>query len=160
MTEGSVSASTARTCNGCTMCCKLVASPELNKPCGTWCPLCDIGEGCREYTNRPLSCQTFRCMWLADPEGVPADFRPDKVKAIIVISNDEVTPAVFCDRPPTMAFRKWLDTLSHTRRVLLMNSRGMATSLIEKGQEIEVESEMVDINTMRWHPKRGKMRSG
>jgi hypothetical protein len=93
-------------------------------------------------------------MWLADVEGVPEDFRPDKVKAIIVISNDKVTPAVFCDRPPAGAFRRWLHALSYSRRVLLMNARGMATGLIERGRETELESEMLDINTMRWHRKR------
>jgi len=148
-----MSTSTERACDDCTLCCKLVASPELNKPCGTWCHLCEIGVGCREYAGRPPSCQTFRCMWLADLEGVPEDFRPDKVRAIIVISNDKVTPAVFCDRPPAAAFRRWLEALSYTRRVLLMNSRGMATSLIEKGRETELESEMLDINSMRWNRK-------
>ena len=93
-------------------------------------------------------------MWLADVEGVPTDFRPDKVMAIIVISNDKVTPAVFCDRPPAGAFRRWLHALSHTRRVLLMNSRGMATTLLERGRETELESEMLDINSMRWHKRK------
>jgi hypothetical protein len=92
-------------------------------------------------------------MWLADLEGVPEEFRPDKVKAIIVISNDGVTPAVFCDRPPAGPFRRWLEMQSYSRRILLMNSQGMATRLIENGKESEVESEMVDINTMRWSPK-------
>ena len=149
---------TERGCDGCTMCCKVVAIPELDKPCGTWCKTCDIGAGCREYAVRPPICQSFRCMWLADPDGIPEDFRPDKVKAVIIISNDEVTPAVFCDRPPAKGFRRWLSALSYTRRVLLMNSRGMATKLIENGRETEVESEMVDANTMRWNPKSEKKR--
>jgi hypothetical protein len=42
---------------------------------------------------------------------------------------------------------------SYSRRILLMNSQGMATHLIEKGKVLEVESEMVDIDTMRWTPK-------
>jgi hypothetical protein len=92
-------------------------------------------------------------MWLADPGGIPEGFRPDKVKAIIVISNDGATPAVFCDRPPAGDFRHWLDMHSYTRRILLMNSRGMATALIVNGQESEVETERVDINTMRWNLK-------
>ena len=92
-------------------------------------------------------------MWLADPDGVPEDFRPDRVKAIIVISNDEVTPAVFCDRPPAGTFRRWLDLHSSRRRILLMDGRGMAAKLILNGKEIEVESEMIDINTMRWDEK-------
>jgi hypothetical protein len=99
-------------------------------------------------------------MWLADVEGVPIEFRPDKVKAIIVISNDKVTPAVFCDRPPTGAFRRWLHALSHTRRVLLMDSKGMANTLIEKGQESELESEMLDINSMRWRKKKSGVGPG
>jgi hypothetical protein len=142
-----------RTCDGCTLCCKLVASPELDKPCGTWCALCEIGVGCREYAARPPSCRNFRCMWLADPDGVPEGFRPDKVKAVIVMSNDEVTPAIFCDRTPTGAFRRWLEMHSYARRILLMNSRGVATKLIVSGKEYEVDSERIDINTMRWNPK-------
>jgi len=47
----------------------------------------------------------------------------------------------------------WEKARTKRRHILLMNSRGMATHLMKKGKEHEVESKMVDINTMRWSPK-------
>lgn len=62
------------------MCCKLTFVPEINKPVNTWCPKCEIGEGCKEYETRPDSCKSYRCIWLSG--GLSLDMRPDKCKVL------------------------------------------------------------------------------
>ncbi|OGD84180.1 hypothetical protein A2572_03465 [Candidatus Collierbacteria bacterium RIFOXYD1_FULL_40_9] len=52
------------TCNGCTLCCKLLAIPELKKPLNTSCQFCAVGVGCNIYPNRPLSCRKFNCLYI------------------------------------------------------------------------------------------------
>lgn len=67
-------------CGNCTLCCKLTAVPELNKPAGSWCKHCKAGKGCTIYDDRPESCKNFRCVWLTG--GLPPELRPDKSRVI------------------------------------------------------------------------------
>lgn len=50
-----------RTCDGCTMCCKLLDIEVIAKPRGQWCPNCDKKRGCKIYETRPTPCRTFFC---------------------------------------------------------------------------------------------------
>lgn len=50
-----------RSCEGCTLCCKLMAVEPLNKPRAVWCAHCDQKSGCRIYAERPEACRTFYC---------------------------------------------------------------------------------------------------
>ena len=47
---------TARACGNCSLCCKLLAIAELNKPIDTWCPHARPGRGgCSIYPDRPTN---------------------------------------------------------------------------------------------------------
>lgn len=50
-----------RSCEGCTLCCKLMEVEPLGKPRAEWCPHCDQKAGCRIYEERPEACRTFYC---------------------------------------------------------------------------------------------------
>jgi len=65
-----------RVCGECTLCCKLPAVPEFNKPTGEWCRYCNPKKGCQIYTTRPESCKNFQCLWLLN--SLPDYLRPDK----------------------------------------------------------------------------------
>lgn len=54
------------TCDGCTLCCKLLAIPELKKPLNTICSHCTVGVGCKIYQSRPGSCRKFYCRYITD----------------------------------------------------------------------------------------------
>ena len=44
----------ARQCGDCSLCCKVLGIPELNKPKDAWCPqLCAAGTGCRMLCGPP-----------------------------------------------------------------------------------------------------------
>ena len=88
-------------CGGCTMCCKLPAVVEVQKPAMKWCKHCEIGKGCGIYETRPLTCSTFKCYWLVTQEGnntMPLRLRPDKTKAVISPTTSGNTVAVLVDR--------------------------------------------------------------
>jgi len=50
-----------RSCEGCTLCCKLLAVDVLEKPRAKWCAHCDPKRGCAIYAERPGPCQSFFC---------------------------------------------------------------------------------------------------
>jgi hypothetical protein len=60
-----ISPNTPRTCGSCSLCCKLLAIDELDKPAGRWCRHCRPGRGgCSIYADRPDVCRGFHCGWL------------------------------------------------------------------------------------------------
>ena len=56
-----------RSCDGCTLCCKLLSIEELAKPADVMCGDCEAGSGCRIYPDRPTECRGFFCEYLLDP---------------------------------------------------------------------------------------------
>lgn len=85
-----------RTCGECTLCCKHLAVTELSKPPNQWCQHCDVGHGCRIYSDRPEGCRKFECLWLQN-ETFPEDFRPDRIHATIHTTTDGNTPLIHID---------------------------------------------------------------
>ena len=51
-------------CGSCTMCCRVFAISEFDKPADKWCKHCAMGKGCTIYETRPERCQTYECLWL------------------------------------------------------------------------------------------------
>ena len=75
-------AESGRQCGDCSLCCKLLGIPELNKPKDTWCPNFAAGIGCRIYADRPPSCHNFICRWLAAPDMGP-EWKPSVCKMVV-----------------------------------------------------------------------------
>lgn len=69
----------ARTCDGCTLCCKTERVEYLQKPKGVLCKHCD-GSGCSIHAQRPAACRNFHCLWLLDP-AMPDDMKPSLIGA-------------------------------------------------------------------------------
>ena len=76
-----------RECGECTACCKTHGVRELSKNAGVWCPHCNIGKGCKIYSERPKSCQNFQCSWLVGLGLM--EYRPDKTG--IVPANEIIS---------------------------------------------------------------------
>lgn len=74
-----------RQCGSCTMCCKLLAVKELEKPACQWCSHVIQGKGCSIYETRPTACREFECAWLQG--ALPEDWRPDKVKFVVAAAS-------------------------------------------------------------------------
>lgn len=91
-------------CDGCTLCCKLLKIHELNKAGNTWCQHCRIGAGCDIYDTRPESCRVYECLWLKTQRGAkPLDpaLRPDRSRVIMGTTNqgEDVVLYLSPDRP-------------------------------------------------------------
>ena len=61
-------------CGNCSVCCFVpelkIISKEQNTLCANYCG------GCRIYDNRPIDCQTYRCIWITQ-ENIDVKYRPD-----------------------------------------------------------------------------------
>lgn len=71
-----------RQCGDCSLCCKVLGIPELEKPKDSWCANFTAGIGCRIYERRPLSCRNFSCRWLDDPTMGP-EWKPSSCKMVV-----------------------------------------------------------------------------
>jgi hypothetical protein len=98
-----------RECGGCTMCCKLPAAPELNKPAWQWCHHCDKGQGCRIYEARPQGCRDFMCLWKVMPD-FPEELRPDRCKVIWTMTEDGRKTVATTEYPDALKSRlhRWV----------------------------------------------------
>ena len=86
-----------RACGTCTMCCKLMVVPELNKPQGTWCTHCAPRSGCGIYATRPKSCREFYCGYLTSP-GVGESWRPQQARMLLMKVDGGIAAVVDRDR--------------------------------------------------------------
>lgn len=75
------------TCDGCTLCCKVLGVTELDKPDGVWCVHAQKGRGCAIYADRPQTCRNFACEWLTS--GLDAEARPDRIHGVLIGSDDQ-----------------------------------------------------------------------
>lgn len=91
-----------RRCGDCTLCCKIMAIEELDKPAGKWCHHCHPGR-CHVYDNRPAECRQFNCLWLVDVRFGP-HWQPSKSKLVLTTSEDGIE--VRCDPAFPDAWRK------------------------------------------------------
>ncbi len=92
-----------RACGTCTMCCKLLPIPELEKPRQTWCRHCDKARGCTIYETRPEGCAKYLCAYLISP-ALDERWKPASSRFIVHTEGDRVIVTVDADRP--QAWRK------------------------------------------------------
>ena len=90
-----------KSCESCTLCCKLMGVPELGKPDGKWCEHCSPGEGCNvhgDVLQQPSSCANFSCGWLQDSEGLFGDdLRPDRCHVMLTSTTDGQRIVAMCE---------------------------------------------------------------
>ena len=94
-----------RSCGGCTLCCKVLSVPTLEKPRGAWCQHCERGVGCRIYEARPGECRSFLCGWLVSDRFGP-EWKPEKSKIVITVTRDGNGFEFQCDPGFPQAWRK------------------------------------------------------
>jgi hypothetical protein len=126
-------------CGGCTYCCKLLGIKEISKPKGQWCPMCQIGVGCKAYEVKPPSCADYECVWLMSQRGdqpMPLHMRPDKSKVVlselgdhgVVTAHVEPTRPDAWEEPEMYAVIKMIAL--HTK-VVIDNGKGNTKILIQ-----------------------------
>jgi hypothetical protein len=81
----------ARSCGGCTACCKLLPVRELQKPANTKCRHQTFAKGCGVYhkPGMPPSCMLWTCRWLINNDTGHMS-RPDRSHYVIDIMPDYI----------------------------------------------------------------------
>jgi hypothetical protein len=100
---------TSRKCGGCTLCCKLLPVPELDKPANTRCRH-QSHKGCGVYraVGFPAACAVWNCRWLVG-EGTGA--RPDRAGYVVDIMPDMIviTSSETGERHELVVMQVWVD---------------------------------------------------
>lgn len=77
---------------------------ELQKPQGTWCAHCAIGEGCRIYESKPDECSSYFCGYLTTSE-LDDDWKPSRSKLVLTTELGGGRLAVYVDPGYPSAWR-------------------------------------------------------
>lgn len=138
----------ARQCNGCTLCCKVMAIDELEKPVNIWCKHCDIGVGCKIYETKPPSCTGFQCGYLANPQ-LGEEWYPAKSRMVLITDSDGSRIAVTVDPGLPHEWKKepYYGQLKHWSRVAAEHGGQVA---IKNGEKmiIVLPEEDVDLGVV------------
>ena len=127
-----------RTCGTCSLCCKVYAVPELNKPVGRWCVHSVRGGGCSNHTNRPHICRQFFCSWRFDPHLGP-EWKPevcrfvmsaDQAYQALTVSVDPGMPTAWKREPYYATLKKFSEVFFRINRKLLVNLNGHVTVVL------------------------------
>ena len=131
-------AAPGRACGGCTLCCKVYALPELEKPPGVWCRHCAPGKGCKIHDALPEQCRRFNCLWMTDGT-MPDEWRPDKAKFVLSVypangfvygQVDPGSPVAWRKPPYFDGLRAMAKALLEERRHVLMFVGDEATLIL------------------------------
>lgn len=104
-----------RSCDGCTMCCKLLSIEVLDKPRAVWCTHCDKKRGCKIYADRPNPCQEFYCGYRRIA-ALDERWKPSQSKVLInyehahkriAIHVDPDRPDAWRDEPFYATLKRW-----------------------------------------------------
>ena len=132
-----------RQCGDCSLCCKLLGIPELEKPKDSWCPNFAAGAGCRIYAGRPPSCRNFVCRWLSD-ESMGPEWKPNICKMVV-----DSKPGLFVVHVDPAASRPWRDEPYYSvlkrlaaqglaRRIIVMAIERRRTIVILPDREVDL----------------------
>ncbi|MEZ5995242.1 MAG: hypothetical protein R3C25_05765 [Hyphomonadaceae bacterium] len=143
-----------RSCGGCTLCCKLIDVPAVQKPALQWCKHCVIGEGCGIHKDRPSECRAFNCAYLVS---AALDERWKPVNSKFVVAMDEVNRTIYIyadahgnawrKEPSYSQIRKWAQrfwplggrVLVWGREVIaVLPDREVNLGAMQEGQRINV----------------------
>ena len=124
-------------CGDCSLCCKIMAIPELNKPKDSWCDHVIRKRGCGIYESRPHSCRAFKCLWLQDPR-LPPEWKPDKSKFVmvgdsrteLVVHVDSSSPGAWRGEPYLSGLRAMARSGQPHGALVVIVERGQSTVLL------------------------------
>ncbi|HEX2842460.1 YkgJ family cysteine cluster protein [Hyphomicrobium sp.] len=127
-----------RSCDGCTMCCKLMEIDVLAKPRAVWCPKCDQKRGCTIYEVRPEPCRIFYCGYRKVP-ALDDRWKPSKAKFLvnyesrnnrIVIHVDPARAGAWRTEPYYSAIKDWAKNAVRQNGMVIVWTGDTATAVL------------------------------
>jgi len=105
---------TPRACGSCSLCCKLLDIPELQKPASVMCGHFRKGVGCGIHADRPGACSNFQCFWSTTPQ-MPEEWRPNTAGFFVwtdapdrlIVEVDPAKPDAWRREPYLRQIRSW-----------------------------------------------------
>ncbi|MSP21103.1 MAG: hypothetical protein EXQ93_06245 [Alphaproteobacteria bacterium] len=148
-----------RSCGTCTLCCKLLHVPELDKPMGTWCTHCKQSSGCTIHEARPQACRDFFCGYLQSV-ALTEDWYPAKSRIVvtgepsgIVLYVDPGQPEAWRTAPFYERIKAWaVDGLPRDRQVTVRIGRRTFAVLPDKDVDL---GDMDPGDQIVWEARRG-----
>ena len=135
-----------RSCGTCTLCCKLIAVIELDKPPGEWCPHCIKKGGCAIHATRPTGCRTFFCHWMTE-KGLGPEWKPERSKLVLVMGEgghmtafvDPGVPGAWRQAPYYETLKRWSVEASRAQPARLVMVRiGTRGFIVLPDREIDI----------------------
>ena len=135
-----------RACGTCTLCCKLIAVVELDKPPGEWCPHCIKKGGCAIHATRPTGCRTFFCHWMTE-KGLGPEWKPERSKLVLVLGEgghmtafvDPGVPGAWRQAPYYETLKRWSVEASRAQPARLVMVRiGTRGFIVLPDREIDI----------------------
>ncbi len=102
----------SRSCNGCTLCCRLPDIDDLDKPADEWCRHCIAGRGCSIYLDRPQLCRDFLCRWMLD-DGLGDEWDPLKSHMMVYGQGQQITILADPDRTDLWRHEPYMSQLKN-----------------------------------------------
>ena len=123
-----------RSCDGCTMCCKLLEVTALAKPRQKWCPDCTVGKGCNIYETRPEECRAFYCGWMVDAS-IPDYWAPKQSRMLLAYNTtqNQVMLHVDAGRPDAWRAQPYFNDIQNMARHAATRGRMF---LLRNGREV------------------------
>jgi hypothetical protein len=94
-----------RSCDNCTLCCKVMGVEALKKPGMKWCDHCQPESGCTIYLDRPRECADFYCEYRLRGE-LNEDWFPAHSKMVVVFRDAVNSIAIYTDADEPENWRK------------------------------------------------------
>lgn len=135
-----------RSCGTCTLCCKLIAVIEFDKPPGVWCPHVVKKGGCAIHPTRPNDCRTFFCHWMTERSMGP-EWKPEKSKLVAVpgegghmtVFVDPGVPGAWRQAPYYEIIKRWSAEGARTQPMRIVTIRvGARVTVVFPDREVEV----------------------
>jgi len=168
-----------RACGSCTLCCKLLVIPELNKPGDVMCSYAVAGKGCAIHDRRPRFCHQYFCGWRLDPN-IDAQWKPEicgfllsinLYYSALMVMVDPARPLAWRMQPYHARLREWAGrAFKENKRIVAMVAgeatvvlpdRDVPIGRIVSGEEIVVWREGSTYGaSLRRNLERAKVSSG
>jgi hypothetical protein len=146
-----------RHCGSCSLCCKVLDVPELQKPPGEWCKHMAPGRGCAMHEVRPFVCRAFYCEWII-ARGLGPEWKPDKARFVLVKRGRRLTahvdrgvPGAWQKAPYYENFKSWaadgarqdpmhrVDVMIGQRLIVVLPDRDVDLGTVAEGDEVAIE---------------------
>lgn len=116
-------------CGSCSLCCKVMAIPELQKDDGVWCRhICKNHKGCGIYEQRPEICRQFLCVWRQSHD-MPKSMRPDKCGVVFGMGTREDIVAAYVDPSRPNAWKRPM-TWGFIERLVMQGGFNVVVSVV------------------------------